>query len=283
MTTTRLLANLFRALSNNDLRVAVEIANEISEHELAAGHTNVAKTLSGALHSNKRKSAREPENVSFSDIERNNASSLGLLEIKNNVAIGNIALEKKTQNLVFDILHEWSQKTLLTKHGLSPRNKLIFYGPPGCGKTLTANAIANRLGLPTYLLRFDAVIGAYLGQTATNLRGIFNFIESYPCVLLLDEIDALGKKRGDSREVGELDRIVIALFQELEHTQPKGLVVATPAMLGKFAKSLTDRLDFQASKAVIDHAKKAENYAMCEKLVFDKFRQSVLAKCTKNR
>ena len=115
---------------------------------------------------------------------------------------------------------EWNHREKLKDRGIARRSKLLFYGPPGCGKSLTANALATELAIPLFLVRFDAVIGAYLGQTAIHLRQLFQFAETTPCVLLFDELDALGKKRGNPTDVGELDRIVIALMQELEAFPP---------------------------------------------------------------
>jgi AAA+ superfamily predicted ATPase len=97
--------------------------------------------------------------------------------------------------------------------------------------------------LPAYLVRFDAVIGAYLGQTAIHLRQLFHFAEITPCVLLLDELDALGKRRGNPLDVGELDRIVIALMQELEHSTPAGLIIGTSNMARHLDDALWRRFD----------------------------------------
>jgi SpoVK/Ycf46/Vps4 family AAA+-type ATPase len=125
------------------------------------------------------------------------------------------------------IVSEWEHRDVLAARGVERRRKLLFFGPPGCGKSLTAAALGAAIGLPTYVVRIDAVVGAFLGQTALRIRELFRFAETAGCVLLLDEIDALAKKRGSLRDVGELDRVVIALMQELEHAVPKGILVAT--------------------------------------------------------
>jgi AAA+ superfamily predicted ATPase len=97
--------------------------------------------------------------------------------------------------------------------------------------------------LPHYIVRFDAVIGAYLGQTAIHLRELFRFASGAPCVLLFDEIDALGKQRGNPLDVGELDRIVIALMQELEFLQTNGVVIATSNLPEHLDRALWRRFD----------------------------------------
>jgi AAA+ superfamily predicted ATPase len=87
------------------------------------------------------------------------------------------------------------------------------------------------------------VVGAFLGQTALRIRELFRFAENTPCILLLDEIDALGKRRGSIRDVGELDRVVIALMQELEHAVPEGVVIATSNVPEHLDEALFRRFD----------------------------------------
>jgi SpoVK/Ycf46/Vps4 family AAA+-type ATPase len=152
--------------------------------------------------------------------------------------LSSVVLRPSARRELEEIVREWNHRAKLRDRGISPRCRLLFHGPPGCGKSLTARALATELRLPAYLVRFDAVIGAYLGQTAIHLRQLFQFAEVTPCVLLLDELDALGKRRGNPLDVGELDRIVIALMQELEHSAPAGLIIGT----SNLAKYLDDAL-----------------------------------------
>lgn len=108
---------------------------------------------------------------------------------------------------------------------------------------MTALALGNELEMPVYLARFDALIGSYLGQTAIHLRQLFHFAETNECILLLDELDALGKRRGNLQDVGEADRIVIALMQELEHSEPRGLIIATTNVATHIDNALWRRFD----------------------------------------
>ena len=141
------------------------------------------------------------------------------------------------------MINETRHGAYLASKGIRRRSKLLFVGPPGCGKSFTAQAIANELRLAHYVVRFDAVIGAYLGQTAIHLRELFRFASANPCVLLFDEIDALGKQRGNPLDVGELDRIVIALMQELEFSETQGIVIATSNLPENLDRALWRRFD----------------------------------------
>ena len=110
--------------------------------------------------------------------------------------------------------------------GIALPPRLLMYGPPGCGKTLAARCIASRLALPLLTVRCDTLVSSLLGQTGRNLRLVFDHAAERPCVLFLDEFDALGKARSHASEVGELQRVVIALLQNLDALSPETIVVA---------------------------------------------------------
>jgi SpoVK/Ycf46/Vps4 family AAA+-type ATPase len=144
---------------------------------------------------------------------------------------------------VLDVLKEHKHRERLRLHSLSPRSRLLFYGPPGCGKTVTARAIAGELGLPIFVVRFDALVGSYLGQTGLRLRELFRFAETNPCVLLIDEIDAIGRRRGRSTDIGELDRIVISLMQQIDLVQPAGVLIGASNLPEELDPALFRRFD----------------------------------------
>ena len=102
----------------------------------------------------------------------------------------------------------------------------LVYGPPGTGKSRLARFIAQELGLPMYLARLDGLISSFLGNTSKNIRAIFDFAAKTPCVLFLDEFDAIAKLRGDSQEMGELKRVVNSFIQNLDTLGRHSLVMA---------------------------------------------------------
>ena len=102
----------------------------------------------------------------------------------------------------------------------------MFCGPPGCGKTLAAEVLARELSLPLYTAKLDVIISSFLGETASNLRKIFDVAARRPCVLFLDEIDALARSRSDQAEHNELRRVVNSLLMFIERFKGRGLVVA---------------------------------------------------------
>jgi SpoVK/Ycf46/Vps4 family AAA+-type ATPase len=113
-------------------------------------------------------------------------------------------------------VEEQHRAELLRSHGWEPRHRLLFIGPPGNGKTSLAEAVAGELSLPLLRVRYDAVIGSYLGETASRLARLFDHVRTRQCVLFFDEFDALGKERGDEHETGEIKRVVNSLLLNID-------------------------------------------------------------------
>jgi len=138
---------------------------------------------------------------------------------------------------------EYCARANLARHGLAPRSKLLFVGPPGCGKTLCAEVLAADLGLTLLYARFDAIVSSYLGETSTNLRRVFNYASRQPAVLFFDEFDVLGKRRDDPHEIGELKRVVGSFLQILDSYPTDHLVVAATNHEGLLDEALWRRFD----------------------------------------
>jgi SpoVK/Ycf46/Vps4 family AAA+-type ATPase len=124
------------------------------------------------------------------------------------------------------LLEERRQTERLLAAGLLPSRSAIFVGPPGVGKSLTARWIAAQLGLPLYILDLTAVMSSMLGKSGVNLRAALDFAKRVPCVLFLDEIDSIAKRRSDEADVGELKRLVNVILQEVDNWPATGLLVA---------------------------------------------------------
>ncbi len=114
----------------------------------------------------------------------------------------------------------------LLAEGLYPTRSVIFQGPPGVGKTMSARWIAHKLGLPLVTLDLATVMSSFLGKTGSNVRAVLEHAMSFPCVLLLDEFDAIAKRRDDDRELGELKRLVTVLLQAIDDWPFTSLLVA---------------------------------------------------------
>jgi len=242
MPTVDLLSKLFKAVASKDIELAEQVATQIAYDEEQKGHRTAAQLLKGSLVPNGVKSSLHDHRIS----SPNGLTALitGALSSRSStVALSDVYLRRDARNRLDEVLKEFRNKHRLRSRGIHRRSKLILHGPPGCGKSLAAQALANELTLPLFVVRFDSIIGSLLGQTATHLRQLFQFAESSQCVLLFDEIDALGKRRGSPTDVGELDRIVIALMQELELSVLEGFVIATSNIPGSLDPALWRRFD----------------------------------------
>lgn len=146
------------------------------------------------------------------------------------------------------LVQERQKISALTTAGLSPTKTALFVGPPGVGKTMAARWLARELGRPLVVLDLAAVMSSYLGRTGANLRHVLEYAKSIDCVLLLDELDAIAKRRDDRSEVGELKRLVTVLIQQIDDWPSTGLLVAAtnhpdlldPAIWRRFE----ERIDF---------------------------------------
>jgi SpoVK/Ycf46/Vps4 family AAA+-type ATPase len=141
------------------------------------------------------------------------------------------------------IEQEFVSRDRLAQHGLRPRQKILLYGPPGCGKSMGAERLAWTIGLPFYKVQFDSLISSFLGESATNLRTVFEAAKRQPCVLLLDECDFIAKSRSYGQDVGEMFRLVNMLLSLLEDFDAPGLLVATTNLENALDKALFRRFD----------------------------------------
>ncbi|MRN54125.1 ATP-binding protein [Paenibacillus monticola] len=146
-----------------------------------------------------------------------------------------IVLNDKNRTIVDEFITILGMKEKFEEQDVPMPNKIVMFGPPGTGKTLTAFYIAQRLELPLVLVRLDAIIHSHLGETGSNVRKIFDFANATPCVLFLDEFDALGRMRDSSDEVKEMARVVNTLLQCLDEFEGDSIFVA--------ATNLEDELD----------------------------------------
>ncbi|PZU07394.1 MAG: AAA family ATPase [Sphingobium sp.] len=151
-------------------------------------------------------------------------------------SIDDLTLPAEVDAQVRDLIEEQQQADTLRANSLDPRHRVMLAGPPGNGKTTLAEAIAYGLGVPFFTVRYDAVVDSYLGETAARLKRVFDFARSTPCVLFLDEFDAVGKERGDIHETGEIKRVVSSLLLQMDDLPSYTVIVCAsnhPELLDK--------------------------------------------------
>jgi len=188
------------------------------------------------------KNARKLQNLP--SVPTNKHSGLALLEDRAVIREEkDIVLSDASHFVMDEILMEHNRADALRSYGLQPAQKLLFCGPPGCGKTLAAEVIAHSLSMPLVLVRLDSVISSFLGETAANLRKVFDYVATHPVVALFDEFDALTKDRGDSADHGELKRSVNAVLQMMDGYQGDSILIATTNYETLLDKAVWRRFD----------------------------------------
>lgn len=161
---------------------------------------------------------------------------------------------EQVQSTLSRLVEERRSLGALLEAGLEPTRTVLFTGPPGVGKTLGARWVARELGLPLMILDLSAVMSSYLGRTGSNLRHVLDYAKSIDCVLLIDELDAIAKRRDDSGEIGELKRLVTVLLQQLDDWPSSGLLIAAtnhsdlldPAVWRRFEQPVSFELPSEA-------------------------------------
>lgn len=139
-----------------------------------------------------------------------------LAEVVPKVTLADLVLTSATRNGIEQLIEEQLRGDLLRSHGLQPRHRVLLCGPPGNGKTALAEAISDAVGVPYFTVRYEALIGSFLGETAQRLGQLFAFARTTPCVLFFDEFDVVGKERGDAHETGEIKRVVSNLLLQID-------------------------------------------------------------------
>jgi SpoVK/Ycf46/Vps4 family AAA+-type ATPase len=165
-----------------------------------------------------------------------------------NARMSDLMVDGKVRDALELVLTEQRQQDRLRQHGFEPLHSLLLVGPPGTGKTLSAGVIAGELRLPLFLIRLEALITKFMGETAAKLRLIFDAVDETRGVYLFDEVDALAGDRSSTNDVGEIRRVLNSFLQFLEHETPPSIIVAATNH-----PQLLDRAIFRRFGAVIEY------------------------------
>lgn len=218
---SQLSAKLVEAFINGDVQQFRQIGNDLAGILYAQGSVQEAKRIRAALK--KRRLPIEASNFS-TGLPLDSRTRLPLLEERPWPGVP-VFVDEVVSEVFSHLVEDAQHSEHLSQKGLSSSLCMLLSGPPGTGKTLLAGHVASQLKRPLFVARLDGVISSLLGETAKNIRAIFEFVAHKECVLLLDEIDAIAKVRDDKHEVGEIKRVVNTLIQGLDFLDHHTVVV----------------------------------------------------------
>jgi len=243
-----ILKRIVRAIADGSQADLSRLAHKVVDAERKSGHTRLADELDGILkksrsrhngHATTTDSDRSLHALPLSRRTRDSFASLLPRESLEHHMVLPTGIEERFAR----IEREYAARERLGTFGLKPRKTILLYGPPGCGKSLGAKRLAWNTGLPLMKVRFDALISSYFGESATNLRSVFEAAKEHPCVLLLDECDFIARSRVGSKDIGEAARIVNTLLQLMEEYDAPGLLVATTNIEDSLDEAMFRRFD----------------------------------------
>jgi SpoVK/Ycf46/Vps4 family AAA+-type ATPase len=216
-------------LSFNDKEMFFRAVQDYIDHEKRLNHTQVVKELEKLLYDKdyNHKPFLERRFKNIPPVPRDSEKGFPLLEVKEyDDCIENLIVDEVIKSQLDQIIKEFKDSEVLASFGLSYKKKILLCGKPGTGKTYTARIISSLLNIPLVYIRFDSVISSYLGETASNLRKIFDYIEQNMWIVLFDEFDIIGKNRDDIHEHGEIKRVVNNFLQMLDNFSGDSILFA---------------------------------------------------------
>lgn len=253
-----LLLSLVKAGTRGDQLLFRRVVEAIIAEEGAKQHHILAKNLSELLNNNGKGISR-PLSAASEGIQ-------GLMyEVTPERSLDDLVLPKEVISSCHELAEEHYRSDLLRSHSLEPRHRVLLVGPPGNGKTSLAEALANTLMLPMLVVRYEGIVGSYLGETALRLRRLFDYVRERRCLLFFDEFDTLGKERGDLHETGEIKRVVSSLLLQMDALPSYVVIVAATNHHELLDRAVWRRFQLRLSLPKPDQAQLEEWFRRFEK------------------
>ena len=238
MARSDLLVSLVKAGNSGDRRGFRTATEALIAEERAKRHDVLADRLAHAIQPNGNGHSNASAYIAATVSDPVQRGRDFISEVRPTRRLEDLILPAAAKKAVQQMIEEQQRADLLRAHGLEPRNRILLVGPPGTGKTTLVEALAEAVAVTLFVVRYESMIGSYLGETASRLKRVFDYARTTPCVLFFDEFDAIGKERGDTHETGEIKRVVTSLLMQIDELPSYTIVAAAtnhPELLDRAA------------------------------------------------
>lgn len=243
MATAEQVKALLKSYREGDSEHFLSVALQIAAHAARTGKGQLAQELRDLVDDIKRKQSTGKLGKAV-PIARPTGELAGLLVVTYpKTRMSEMVLSNETRAQLDRVIREYHHLGKLQAHGLSARRKLLLIGPPGCGKTMTASALAGELKLPLFSVQLHGLITRFMGETAAKLHLIFDAMTQTRGVYFFDEFDALGADRSMQNDVGEIRRVLNSFLQFLEQDDSDSLIIAATNYMAMLDPALFRRFD----------------------------------------
>jgi SpoVK/Ycf46/Vps4 family AAA+-type ATPase len=244
MSSARHLISLLKTHVRGDEQEFMSVAMEVAAREARQGHMKVAEQIRDLVDQARAKATIAQKKVGSVVVLQPRGDLANLLSVSQpTLRLSSMVLPESLEKRLRRVLLEQRQKSKLRRHNLEVRRKLLFVGPPGTGKTMTAAALAGELHLPLFTILLEGVITKFMGETAAKLRLIFEAMLGEKGVYLFDEFDAIGARRTQLNDVGEIRRVLNSFLQLLEKDDSDSLIIAATNHPDLLDRALFRRFD----------------------------------------
>lgn len=244
MPTANQIKSLLQSHTSGDDERFYAVALQVAAAEARRGHQKLAEELRDLIRESRRNIDVSKNTGALVNLATPTGEAADILEsAPTQVKISDLVFGDSLQGRIQRILQEQRSLSRIKENNLRPRQRLLFTGPPGCGKTVTASALAAELGLPLFVVRLDSLLSRYLGESLSKLRLVFEAAETTRAVYLFDEFDSIGFTRDSPNDVGEMRRVLNAFLVFIERMRSNSIVIAATNHGERLDKALFRRFD----------------------------------------
>lgn len=220
-------------------------AMQIAASEARQGHSNFANELKELIEkARKGRSLTQFNKGKVIPFSKSKNEIRELVDVINSdLHLTDMSLSESLRDMLSKFVHEQKHWEVLSQYNLKPKRKLLLHGPPGCGKTMTAHALAGELGIPAFIVRLDGIISKFMGESIAKLRLIFDTMVDHRGVYLFDEFDSIGAQRNQGQDVGEIKRVLNSFLVNIENDQSNSVIIAATNLPKSLDSALFRRFD----------------------------------------